>query len=193
MSVQTNNSQPPLVESTSKRIRDLGLTFRNWSHRGVLAILDQGLISGSNFVVAILLARWLTPRQYGTYALAFEIFLFLAALYGSLILEPMSVFGPSLYKGNLVSYLGGLLRIHCVISFLMTALLFATAAIIHTYKPESFLPDALVGVSVATPCLLLFWLARRGFYVVFQPQKALLRSEERRVGKECRSRWSPYH
>ena len=24
-------------------------------------------------------------------------------------------------------------------------------------------------------------------------QKALVRSEERRVGKECRSRWSPYH
>jgi len=25
------------------------------------------------------------------------------------------------------------------------------------------------------------------------PIKSLLRSEERRVGKECRSRWSPYH
>jgi len=24
-------------------------------------------------------------------------------------------------------------------------------------------------------------------------QMTLLRSEERRVGKECRSRWSPYH
>ena len=23
--------------------------------------------------------------------------------------------------------------------------------------------------------------------------EAVLRSEERRVGKECRSRWSPYH
>ena len=23
--------------------------------------------------------------------------------------------------------------------------------------------------------------------------RAMLRSEERRVGKECRSRWSPYH
>ena len=23
--------------------------------------------------------------------------------------------------------------------------------------------------------------------------EAILRSEERRVGKECRSRWSPYH
>src|SRR5712691_10621088 len=26
-----------------------------------------------------------------------------------------------------------------------------------------------------------------------QAQYTLLRSEERRVGKECRSRWSPYH
>ena len=25
------------------------------------------------------------------------------------------------------------------------------------------------------------------------PQKRGVRSEERRVGKECRSRWSPYH
>ena len=25
------------------------------------------------------------------------------------------------------------------------------------------------------------------------PKKLLTRSEERRVGKECRSRWSPYH
>ena len=28
---------------------------------------------------------------------------------------------------------------------------------------------------------------------VFILKKELLRSEERRVGKECRSRWSPYH
>ena len=26
-----------------------------------------------------------------------------------------------------------------------------------------------------------------------QDDQALIRSEERRVGKECRSRWSPYH
>ncbi len=28
---------------------------------------------------------------------------------------------------------------------------------------------------------------------VSYPQIVTLRSEERRVGKECRSRWSPYH
>ena len=30
-------------------------------------------------------------------------------------------------------------------------------------------------------------------FVVYDPVDTLLRSEERRVGKECRSRWSPYH
>ena len=29
--------------------------------------------------------------------------------------------------------------------------------------------------------------------IKFENEAALLRSEERRVGKECRSRWSPYH
>ena len=28
---------------------------------------------------------------------------------------------------------------------------------------------------------------------IFEPRQAAGRSEERRVGKECRSRWSPYH
>ena len=31
------------------------------------------------------------------------------------------------------------------------------------------------------------------FLAIFVPVAFLLRSEERRVGKECRSRWSPYH
>src|SRR5256886_11837128 len=29
--------------------------------------------------------------------------------------------------------------------------------------------------------------------IYYDSQTALIRSEERRVGKECRSRWSPYH
>ena len=28
---------------------------------------------------------------------------------------------------------------------------------------------------------------------ISQPDGQMVRSEERRVGKECRSRWSPYH
>ena len=31
------------------------------------------------------------------------------------------------------------------------------------------------------------------FINVFKGEMSIVRSEERRVGKECRSRWSPYH
>src|ERR1019366_10585403 len=34
---------------------------------------------------------------------------------------------------------------------------------------------------------------RRVDFVVRDPAHPVIRSEERRVGKECRSRWSPYH
>ena len=38
--------------------------------------------------------------------------------------------------------------------------------------------------------------AKQLYYAVqrtLQPRGGVTRSEERRVGKECRSRWSPYH
>ena len=37
---------------------------------------------------------------------------------------------------------------------------------------------------------MLIWLAGWDEYTI---ENVLSRSEERRVGKECRSRWSPYH
>ena len=36
-------------------------------------------------------------------------------------------------------------------------------------------------------------LAAERYKQIHEEISRLLRSEERRVGKECRSRWSPYH
>ena len=41
--------------------------------------------------------------------------------------------------------------------------------------------------------LLSILLVQLAYGFVFNKLLSLLRSEERRVGKECRSRWSPYH
>ena len=61
----------------------------------------------------------------------------------------------------------------------------------HTVIDESAkrIVDTAVrtGATVAGPVPLP---TRRSTYTV---TKSLTRSEERRVGKECRSRWSPYH
>ena len=55
--------------------------FARWVTKGGLAIVDQGLISGSNFLIGILLARWLMPEAYGAFALAFSVFLLLSYVY----------------------------------------------------------------------------------------------------------------
>ena len=143
-----------------------------WAHKGGLAVLDQGLISGSNFMISILLARWLMPDQYGAYAVAFGIWVMLSLVYQSLVLEPMGVFGGSIFRRNLRGYLRSLVWIHVVLS-LMTASAFALAwAIAHRVSAGGAMSGALAGLAIASPCLMLFSLARRTFYVELSPAPA---------------------
>ena len=65
---------------------------------------------------------------------------------------------------------------------------------------EGRAPQLLAGALVAEGAMDLFgideleicpWALREG--VILERLDQMPRSEERRVGKECRSRWSPYH
>ena len=58
---------------------------------------------------------------------------------------------------------------------------FAVAAVIGV--PVYFLTKSSLGISTAAMLMVVLML----------PCIFFARSEERRVGKECRSRWSPYH
>jgi O-antigen/teichoic acid export membrane protein len=150
------------------RITGLSKQVR-WLGKGSLAVLDQGLISGSNFLIGVLLARWLAPQAYGAYALAFSIFLFLAGFHNALFLEPMSVFGPASYGKCLPAYLGKLLRLHFVLAFFLAGLGVAGIAVLHTFTPDRALTPALWGVCLATPLILFFWLCRRAAYLRLAP------------------------
>lgn len=146
--------------------------FVPWMSKGGCAVLDQGLISGSNFVVSIMLARWLAPEQYGAYAVAFGFFVFLSLAYGSLVLEPMAVFGSSSYRHCLRGYLRSLIWMHFTMSVAMVAVFGASAVVAQHVAPAAGLGAALAGVTIASPCVLLFWLARRTFYLELSPAKA---------------------
>lgn len=163
-------AEPPQPGAGTSRL--LWSSARAWSGKGAFALLDQGLISGSNFLIAVLLARRLSPQRYGAFALAFEAFLFLAVVYGALVLEPLSVFGSSVYSGQLRVYLGRLVRLHAAVAATLLTSILAGAWVYHLVRPASELPAALAGVAVAGPCVLLFWLTRRIFYVKLDPRQA---------------------
>jgi O-antigen/teichoic acid export membrane protein len=146
----------------------------SWGTKGGLAILEYGLIAGSNFILGFLLARWMTPEQYGAYGLGFSIFLLLSFLYQALLLEPMSVYGGSNYRENLRGYMRTSLKMHNAISVVIF-LVFAGAAFVTFELGKSpALAGALAGLTIAAPCIFLFWLGRRGFYLRISPGPAAL-------------------
>ena len=51
----------------------------------------------------------------------------------------------------------------------------------------------ILSAQLALILLLMLWCGTYFETKESQRQMEQLRSEERRVGKECRSRWSPYH
>lgn len=177
---ETSRMSMPLIETETDQpaVLDLSMAPRGdwlrWLRKGGLAITDQGLISGSNFVISILLARWLVADQYGAYALAFAGFILVSQLHQALLLEPMSVFGGSLYRRQLRDYLGALLWMHSGAVLAVSALLALGTIGTYLYHGSRGLPGALAGITIASPCILMFWLVRRAFYLELRPAGATL-------------------
>ena len=69
MRVQADNE--PMTPSGRKRL----LWIVEWLSKGSWAVLDQALYALSQFLVNLLLARWLTPAEYGVYALLYSVLL----------------------------------------------------------------------------------------------------------------------
>src|SRR3712207_9315019 len=73
-----------------------------------------------------------------------------------------------------------------------------------TYKPRHYIccgqagplgweVPACIGVKLGKPDNLVVGVVGDYSFQFLMEEIAVARSEERRVGKECRSRWSPYH
>jgi len=74
----------------------------------VIALIDQALVSGINFVTAVVVARSLAPTSYGYYALLFAALLFINGLQTALITGPLMVIGPRQSAGQHTGYMNSL-------------------------------------------------------------------------------------
>jgi len=146
--------------------------FVPWVTKGGLAILDYGLFSGSNFLLGVLLARWMAPEQYGAYALAFSIFILVTFLYQALVLEPLSVFSGTAYPNNLRGYLRSNVWLHWGISLVICLVLGGTAVAARVWWHSPVSAMAFAGMTLATPFILIHALGRRSFYLKLSPGPA---------------------
>src|SRR5215213_10678109 len=114
------------------------------------------------------------------------------------------------------AYLGMLAQILSVMSFLgvgfVVAWCFGREFTDHTITGLYALPTSLATIAAAKYVVLLAWSLALSLITLaaafalapfaglpaptteaLEPAAKVMRSEERRVGKECRSRWVPYH
>ena len=87
----------------------------------------------------------------------------------------------------------------------MTATRTGALAWLTPWRAPASAPSAEERIAFATQFQLTWWRFRKHrlavwsgivvivFYLLAVLADFIARSEERRVGKECRSRWSPYH
>jgi O-antigen/teichoic acid export membrane protein len=147
--------------------------YIRWARKGTLAVMDQGIFSGSNFVVSVLLARWMSESDYGAYSIAFSIFLLISGFYNVLLLEPMSIFGPVRYANHFGEYLNQLIRLHVVGALISAVVLTSFAGLASMYASDTALVSAFVGLGLAHGLTLFFWLSRQACYVKHDTWKAL--------------------
>lgn len=146
--------------------------IKRWTLKGGLGILDQVLYSGVNFLLNILLARWISPSEYGGFAVAYSIFLLVSTLQVALIAEPMSIFGVSQQTINTGAYLNVLFRFQWLGSILVSMLLMIATLLVNDKNINS----AQIGMSISLPFVFAYWYLRRACYLEAQTSKALFTS-----------------
>jgi O-antigen/teichoic acid export membrane protein len=149
-----------------------GAAWFAWLIKTSLAIFEQALIAGSNFLMNVLVARWLTAEQYGAYAVTFAIYMLLISVNQGVILEPMSVLASSCDELEFREYLGSLLRVQVCIAVAISVCLLAAGLIVLAVQAQNPIAWALVALSIAMPAILLCWLLRAACYVKRAPQIA---------------------
>ena len=152
-------------------------TLKRWGPKGGLAVLDQGFFSGSNFILNILLARWLDASEYGAYSITFALFLFVTGIHNSLILEPMAVLGPANHGNHRSEYLLNQFALHLAVTLFAGLLLALVGGLLFaTSRASSVIGQSILGLGLFLPMIMLIWLVRRIFYVIQNPAGSLFSS-----------------
>ena len=134
--------------------------------RGVASIADQAAFGAITFIISLFIGRVLGAEGLGTYATINALFLLIYSTYDSVLLEPMSVFGPRRSPGARANYRGFLLL--TLLAWAVTlaiASVTAIAAWMYFVSPDHGTIAAVASSIVYSVFIGFQWLLRRHYYI----------------------------
>jgi O-antigen/teichoic acid export membrane protein len=133
------------------------------AQKGYLSVIDQSVVSGSNFLTGVLLGRLVAPAEYGVFVIAWTTLMIALSLQNALVCTPMSVIGAQKQEADCPSYWGSLLIVQTVLSG-GTCLFIAIAGIIlHGVSGLSFSSPSFPSLIAAT-VISCFFLQGQEFF-----------------------------
>src|SRR5258706_6123730 len=120
---ETGEERVQAAEPSAIGFRITADSLRVWGIRSALSVFDQGLTAAVGFGVNIALARWLSADAYGAFAVAFATFLFISGFHNVLLLEPLTVMGPSRHPNRLPTYFREQIVIHVILVGVLAAVI----------------------------------------------------------------------
>ncbi len=148
-------------------------TAKTWMKKLGGALLDQAFFVSSNFLLNVLLARWMTIEQYGFFVVVYVWFLLVQNIYESTVIEPMNIFGAGKYFKHLQKYFGYIFYGHLWFTLLLSLIVSAIALLVFQFSTIQVAQMTLV-MALCLPFLLTRSLTRQPFYITSQPHLAAL-------------------
>jgi O-antigen/teichoic acid export membrane protein len=137
------------------------LKFLKLKQKKILLFFDQGIVSGSNFMIGIFLARNLSIDVFGKYSLLWLVMLYVLSFQQSFIIAPMYSLEPKKNKSNLPTVV--LMQLlYSFIAVIVVVLFFLLAAFFDDKWNIGFL---LIPFSLSAFFYLLQDFSRRYFFL----------------------------
>jgi len=158
-------------ESRGERMH-FGL-LRRFSGREAWALADQAVVSATNFLTNILLARFMGMREFGIFVLAWMSVLFVNSLQTALIVAPMMSIGAQQEERDRPSYYGAVVFQELVLVSCCFVLVFVGLRSSGRFFPHAELTSLALPLAVAAFAYQMQDFVRRYFFATHRSGCAL--------------------
>lgn len=139
-----------------------------------LSLLDQGLVSGGNFFVGILLAREFGLSIYGEFTLAWLVVLFCGSIHQGWLISPMFTFSPQKKGIENVIYFNALFAHQILFSISAAVISLFFIVFSNSYFPNWEIHDLGPLISMTVFTHLMYTYFRKKYYALENINKALV-------------------
>lgn len=128
---------------------------------GLLAIVDQFVFSGTNFLTSVVLGRLAGPTELGKYALSFSILMIVIGIQRSLLMSPYVIVRGRLSEFGQRSMRGSLLFLTFAIAGVFSLICLAGVLLQPLFADPLLDPWLLIATAIAFPAGMLRDFGRR--------------------------------